>query len=138
MIHFIKLIVCCAIVLWASPTTDAPPALPPEIPNAVVVQKWRSLRLAEKRGNGFPFLGTGFALIRSGKAYVVTNAHILKKASDQKQIYADFEKPIDAHHAEILATDEMSDIANPLGGKAGHADQEVQTRADRDECGRSK
>src|SRR4051794_22180958 len=107
MIHFAKLIVCCAIVLWPSPTIDAPPAPPPpppEIPHAVVVQKWRSLRLAEKKGNGFPFLGTGFALIRNRKVYVVTNAHVLKKASNQKQIYTDFEKPIDALHKEILAT----------------------------------
>src|SRR6266446_6512097 len=102
MVYFVRLLVCCAL-LWSSTTL--------EIPSAIKSQPWRAVRLAENRKDGFHFVASGFILVRAGKTYVVTSAHVLEKVSNRTQFYADFEKPVEGHLAVVLSTDEVSDIA---------------------------
>ena len=42
---------------------------------------------------------------------MVTSAHVLERVADRAQLYADFEKPVGGHRADVLSTDEVADIA---------------------------
>jgi Trypsin-like peptidase domain len=88
---------------------QAPPS--PRLPKAIASQEWRILKLAEREQDGFHFVGTGFALVRKEKAFVITNAHVLEKIKHLTELYADFGPPGNAHSMIVLSKDVTDDIA---------------------------
>jgi S1-C subfamily serine protease len=88
---------------------------PPEplflTPPSVVSQRWRILRLARKRQDGFHFVATGFVVTRSRKTYVVTCAHVVDKSGGEAPLYADFPSPLNAHPTTVVAVNREADLA---------------------------
>jgi S1-C subfamily serine protease len=82
----------------------------PEPPPSIVSQRWRILRLARKREDGFHFVATGF-VTRSKKTYIVTCAHVVDNSAGAIPLYADFAYPLNAHRTSVLATNSVSDLA---------------------------
>lgn len=80
-------------------------------PKSIEFQKWRLVRLAEHKHDGFHFLATGFVLVRDGQTYVVTCRHTLAEVGNREQLYADFGPPVMAHLAVVLGEDKTSDTA---------------------------
>ena len=56
-------------------------------------------------------MASGFALVRKGETYVITNAHVLEQVQDPGKFYADFGPPMKAHAVKILARDSTDDLA---------------------------
>jgi S1-C subfamily serine protease len=82
-----------------------------EPPPSIVNQRWRILRLARKREDGFHFVGTGFVITRSKRTYIVTCAHVIDNSAGAAPLYADFAYPLNAHRTSVLATNSVSDLA---------------------------
>ncbi len=78
-----------------------------QVPEAVTSQKWRLVRLVDRETAGFRPLGTGFILIRGKTAFVVTNAHVVRKAKSTPWV------PIgkQAHQSQTYVSDEAYDLA---------------------------
>ena len=84
---------------------------PSEPPPSIVSQRWRILRLARKREDGFHFVATGFVITRSTRTYIVTCSHVVDNSTDAAPLYADFAYPLNAHRTFVLATNSASDLA---------------------------
>ena len=82
-----------------------------EPPPSIVNQRWRILRLARKREDGFHFVATGFLVTRSKKTYIVTCAHVVDSSVGSAPLYADFAYPLNAHPTSVLAANSVSDLA---------------------------
>lgn len=80
-------------------------------PPSVISQRWRILRLARKREDGFHFVATGFVITRLGKTYVVTCAHVVDKSAGGTPLYADFPSPLNAHPTTVVAVNREADLA---------------------------
>lgn len=84
-----------------------------ELPSSVLAQEWRVVRVTTKKEGGFDFRGTGFILVRSGKAFVVTNEHVIrnikKKLGYEKDPWIIFNKK--AYPVTVRITDEVNDFA---------------------------
>jgi S1-C subfamily serine protease len=80
-------------------------------PPSVVSQRWRILRLARKREDGFHFVATGFVITGPGKTYVVTCAHVVDKSAGGAPLYADFPSPLNAHPTTVVALNREADLA---------------------------
>jgi S1-C subfamily serine protease len=82
-----------------------------EPPPSIVSQRWRIVRLARKREDGFHFVATGFVITRSRRTYIVTCAHVVDNSAGAAPLYADFAYPLNAHPTSLLATNSVSDLA---------------------------
>jgi len=82
-----------------------------EPPPSIVNQRWRIVRLARKREDGFHFVATGFVITRSKRTYIVTCAHVVDNSAGAAPLYADFAYPLNAHPTSLLATNSVSDLA---------------------------
>jgi len=100
-----------ASCLLALITLIGQPAPPPALPPPIVSQRWRVLRLARRKEDGFHFVATGFAIARPERTYVVTCAHVIEKVGTGTPLFADFQSPINAHATLVLAKSADPDIA---------------------------
>ncbi len=90
-------------VYWSSNTTM--PAT--QIPQPVLTQRWRLVRIVDREAIGFRPLGTGFLLMRGPFAFVVTNAHVVRKAKGRPWVSIGKQ----AHESQEQVTDDNHDVA---------------------------
>lgn len=80
----------------------------------VEANRWRAVRIAARVSGRFHFVGSGFVLVRIGKAYVVTNTHLVSKAranwGEGVELWADFSSPVNAHPLQVLGHDSAADV----------------------------
>jgi hypothetical protein len=85
------------------------------VPEAVAAQRWRVIRVASKVPRGVVFCGTGFTLVRRGKAFIITTAHVVDEARSKPgatgRLYVDFAPPVNSHPVISIESDAFNDVA---------------------------
>lgn len=101
-----------------------------QIPERVIAQASRTLRVGAMVGDKFDFKGSGFAFVRKHRVLAVTNQHTVRRIHDQygenASILVWFQEPVRMHPATVLAIDKVNDLAILATGVTADEDDPVE------------